>query len=483
MKELYERIPAKYRRWLVVGAAVAVFSLVLTISGQITSGGDDPRRTNDEENQVQDILTGRDTGQARLERLVAQIENMRDENRDLSREVDRLTSAIDRQEERGVSGEVDARINELDQAIQALRDEGMIREDEQTGEVEVVLPGPSGQTPGPSDGGDVAGGASDAQTQPEVTFEPDPSLPEYQQRLDEMAQESDPMWSGGAESSSGGGSMSGGALQPESTGTPSDGEASTQGGSESAIRTIARGSGSQDGAQGTGGQSGGDGSADSEVDADKGVYIPAGSIVTGTLITGMDAPTGQQSRQDPHPALLRIKHEAILPNRFRADIRECFVLMGGYGSLSSERAYLRGETISCVREDGGVVESSLNSYTVGEDGKAGVRGRLVSKQGQFLARALMAGFLESFASAFDQAPVPSIDINEDGESGSSEQVYQQAFSEDALQSATVSGAGRAMDRLAEFYIDQAEGLFPVIEVDAGREVEIVLVNGTSLQIR
>jgi len=156
--------------------------------------------------------------------------------------------------------------------------------------------------------------------------------------------------------------------------------------------------------------------------------------------------------------------------------------MGGRGSLSSERAYLRGETISCVREDGGVVEASMNSYTVGEDGKAGVRGRLVSKQGQFLARALMAGFLESFANAFDQTPVPSIDINEDGE-GSSQQIYQQAFSGDALQSATVSGAGKAMDRLAQFYIDQAEGLFPVIEIDAGREVEMVMINGTSLQIR
>jgi conjugal transfer pilus assembly protein TraB len=69
------------------------------------------------------------------------------------------------------------------------------------------------------------------------------------------------------------------------------------------------------------------------------------------------------------------------------------MILSGYGDLSSERAYLRGETFSCIREDGGVIEAQLDSYAVGEDGKAGVRGRLVSKQGQMVAKSLIAGFL------------------------------------------------------------------------------------------
>jgi conjugal transfer pilus assembly protein TraB len=43
------------------------------------------------------------------------------------------------------------------------------------------------------------------------------------------------------------------------------------------------------------------------------VLIPAGSILRGVLLSGMDAPTGRQSRRDPYPALARIKHAAILP--------------------------------------------------------------------------------------------------------------------------------------------------------------------------
>jgi hypothetical protein len=122
-------------------------------------------------------------------------------------------------------------------------------------------------------------------------------------------------------------------------------------------------------------------------------YLPAGSILSGTLVTGLDVPTANQARKDPFPALLRVKHEAILPNRYRMDIRECFIVSSGYGDLSSERAYMRAESLSCVRKDGGVIDASLDAYVVGEDGKAGVRGRLVSKNGQLLANALLSGFI------------------------------------------------------------------------------------------
>src|SRR5690606_4182353 len=86
------------------------------------------------------------------------------------------------------------------------------------------------------------------------------------------------------------------------------------------------------------------------------VYLPAGSIITGTLLSGMDAPTGKNSMAQLYPAMLRVKHEAILPNEFTVDIKECFLLSGGFGDLSSERAYMRAETLSCVRSDGGVIE-------------------------------------------------------------------------------------------------------------------------------
>lgn len=220
-------------------------------------------------------------------------------------------------------------------------------------------------------------------------------------------------------------------------------------------------------------------------DAEDEIYLPVGSILTGVFITGMDAPTGNAARRDPFPATLRIQKEAILPNRFRADVRECFMMVSGYGDLSSERAYLRGEAISCVREDGGVIEATLDSYAVGEDGKAGVRGRLVSKEGQLVARSLMAGFLEGAAGAFNVQQAPSIRIQRGDDSSSDDKipVYKQALDADTMQGAVAGGAGSALSRIAEYYIKMAESIFPVIEVDAGRQIDVVITRGTALKIR
>ena len=53
-------------------------------------------------------------------------------------------------------------------------------------------------------------------------------------------------------------------------------------------------------------------------------------------------------------------------------MRECFALLSAFGELSSERASMRGEQISCILVDGTVMQRPLKAYGVGEDGKAGV---------------------------------------------------------------------------------------------------------------
>ncbi|MBK5965597.1 conjugal transfer protein TraB [Thiocystis minor] len=207
------------------------------------------------------------------------------------------------------------------------------------------------------------------------------------------------------------------------------------------------------------------------------VIIPAGSILRGVLLSGMDAPTGKQARRDPYPALLRVKHDAILPNRFRADVRECFITVAGYGELSSERAFLRTEVMTCVRHDGGVIEVPVDGYAVGEDGKVGLRGRLVSKQGQIIARAMQVSFLEGISEVFGKQPVSVISTTP-----GSQVTYQDVLSGDSAQAAALSGTGKALDRLAQYYLDMAQDVFPVIEIDAGRTIEVILNRGTALQL-
>ena len=51
-----------------------------------------------------------------------------------------------------------------------------------------------------------------------------------------------------------------------------------------------------------------------------------------------------------------------------------------------------------------------------------------------------------------------------------------------MEGGTLKGAGYAMDRLAHYYMDMAENLFPVIEVDAARAIEFVVQKGTQLKL-
>ncbi|UOA07365.1 TraB/VirB10 family protein [Methylobacter sp. S3L5C] len=212
------------------------------------------------------------------------------------------------------------------------------------------------------------------------------------------------------------------------------------------------------------------------------VFIPAGTILTGVLLNGLDAPTGKKSKKEPMPVLFRIKKEAILPNRFHADLRECFLLAAGFGDLSAERAYFRGETFSCVRQDGGVIEVPMNAYATGEDGKNGVRGRVVSKQGALLAQAMMAGFLRGFSDAFGRNQIPMLMTGGVGGLPATTP-FQSAFSAQSMEGGTLKGAGYAMERLSHFYMDMAEEIYPVIEVDATRQVNFIVQKGTALKLK
>ena len=50
-------------------------------------------------------------------------------------------------------------------------------------------------------------------------------------------------------------------------------------------------------------------------------YLPV-SFTRGVLLGGLDAPTGGQSQTNPHPILIRLSDNSLLPNRFRAENRE-----------------------------------------------------------------------------------------------------------------------------------------------------------------
>lgn len=201
-------------------------------------------------------------------------------------------------------------------------------------------------------------------------------------------------------------------------------------------------------------------------------FLPV-SFTRGVLLGGVDAPTGGQSQSNPHPIVIMLKDNSVLPNRFRGEYRECFVIAAAYGDISSERAYGRTESLSCVSRDGRALEVKIQGSIFGEDGKVGMRGRLVTKQGQMLANALMAGAVSGIGQGISTANTTY--------STSAFGSVATTTGNDALKNGLGTGIGKALDRLAQYYIKLAEQTFPIIEIDAGREVDVVLTKGVRIE--
>ena len=133
---------------------------------------------------------------------------------------------------------------------------------------------------------------------------------------------------------------------------------------------------------------------------------------------------------------------------------------------------IRTEQLSCVDKDGKAIDIAIKGWIAGEDGKAGIRGRLVSKQGAVLKNALISGVLSGLGQGFTTAATAT--------TTTALGTVSSVSNGKQLQSALGSGAGNAFDRLAQYYIKLADKMFPVIEVDAGRRGDVVLLKGFTI---
>lgn len=211
---------------------------------------------------------------------------------------------------------------------------------------------------------------------------------------------------------------------------------------------------------------------------DNASWLSAGSILTGTLLNGVDAPTsgGQQSKM-PMPILIRVKHDALMPNNYTLDIRECFVIGTAVGDLATSRAYIRAETLSCITEDSQAIEVPLTAYAVGRDGKNGIDGRLVTKSGGLMGNAMAAGFLSGLSKAASPQSINVLSTNPGEES-----LFQRTDWASMGQSAALNGASTSFDMIAKYYLELVDASWPVVEVLGGREVDFIVQRGISLKI-
>ncbi|MGK7346035.1 MAG: TraB/VirB10 family protein [Candidatus Nitrospinota bacterium M3_3B_026] len=205
------------------------------------------------------------------------------------------------------------------------------------------------------------------------------------------------------------------------------------------------------------------------------IYLPP-SFMEASLISGLDAPTVENAKGNPMPALLRVKAPAVLPNRVKANLKGCFVIASGYGDLAAERAYLRLDTLSCISKNGGsVIDQQVKGFVVDVDGKIGLRGRVVSKMGSTIARSMVAGFFGGVGDVLRLSGTTT--------STSALGTTQMYDTEKLAEIGIGSGLGQAAKEIQKFYLELARQTMPVIEVGATKQVTLVIQEGADLKIR
>lgn len=204
-------------------------------------------------------------------------------------------------------------------------------------------------------------------------------------------------------------------------------------------------------------------------------YLPPNSYASARVIVGVDASAGVSSQTDPLPVVLRITGPArsVMQNGkvLTTRIEGCIVNGAARGDLSSEKVYVKLARMTCDQPGGRVAVSEVKGF-ISFGGKSGVRGRVVSREGNLVSQALLAGIVGGFGRGFS-ANANGIFA---GQLGAGQQ-RPSLSATDIVAGGLGQGAGEAADTVSKYLIERAEQYQPVVEMPTGIEVEIVFLDG------
>ena len=207
-------------------------------------------------------------------------------------------------------------------------------------------------------------------------------------------------------------------------------------------------------------------------------WLPAGSYAEAVVLAGVDASVGVSSQGDPRPVLLRLtgkaKSAAADGEALEADVAGCTLTGAAYGDLSSEKIYVRLQTMTCAGPDPEtVIETKVAGFVAG-GGKAGVRGPVVSREGALVEKAFLAGLVSGAGeTAANLLQVPA----------ATEGAANAAGLADLGRAGLGGGAASAGRRVADYLIRRAEQYQPVIQLQTGTRVTVVFIEGARIDGR
>jgi len=204
--------------------------------------------------------------------------------------------------------------------------------------------------------------------------------------------------------------------------------------------------------------------------------IPAGTVVKCLLVSSADCSVGINTSSDPNTVLLQPIANGKLPKKVQVALKGSRILGTAVGDIASERVRIRTERLTLMQgSSGDFVETSIAGFVSGEDGKEGLRGTVVDRSGAIISRAAFASFLQGVGASI-QATLNNQTLEKVSKVGGTQSILDV----DTFRNAGIGGANTGLNKLAEYYIKRAEQLQPVIQVQAGRVVDVIFLKTVKL---
>lgn len=204
-----------------------------------------------------------------------------------------------------------------------------------------------------------------------------------------------------------------------------------------------------------------------------GEYLPASSFVSARLLTGGYVGTGAGAGMTPIPVVMRLEEAVTLPNMNESDLSGCFVSGSATGDLSSERVHIRLDRLSCVAPTGEALDMRVQGWVYDNAGMLGLPGKLITRSGQAIANALSVSILSGIGEA--------VSLTSQTTSTSTLTGTQTSEIKNAWGAGLGKGISDGFDRIAEYYLDLADRIFPVLEVTPGQRVDVVFAQGALIR--
>lgn len=199
-------------------------------------------------------------------------------------------------------------------------------------------------------------------------------------------------------------------------------------------------------------------------------YIPEGTFFTGHLLGGISVSTALNTPdENATPVTLQLKSKGNLHKNTKIDISKCRIMGSSYGDLSSERAIIRLEKMICEK-NGIFTTTNIVGQVFGPDGYNGVKGKVIATSAKHLKNAMIGGMISGFSGSAKGSE--SMVLSSGGMVSTQKQGAKDMLAKGALQ-----GAGNAGEKLADYYLRQAEAMSPVLMVPPGIKVEAQITKG------